>query len=315
MNQKLELGLFFVFILFGCCSKSIKKDLNGKIAYPFYQTENLEFKCRIIDHEKSYELILPSNKELTYELLSWLPNRDLLLFTRFNPINSKDSFADLVLIDTIGKTREVIYKKLSNIVYSAYSSPTQEMYAYVGINYTDSAEKISLNIIDPKNGNIKNCLVLDYPLFISLKEVPWSLDGKKIFYSITKREGDEKIKESFKEGIYLYDLNTNKNSLYVEGGYNVICSPGEKQIAYLRDGNVWIHDLDKQLHVCLYKTKFYDRIGGIKYSPNGEFVLIRKGRFQFFRTFRKPVNILIRTKTGEEYGVNTNLPMSDFLWK
>jgi Tol biopolymer transport system component len=135
--------------------------------------------------------------------------------------------------------------------------------------------------------------LIELPMFRGDSYSTWSPDSKWIAYDI-KTEG-------FGE-IWIVDLEGNTH--FLTSGLQPAWSPLGNEIAFGREGNIWIYDLDHEQERLVIEDPVH--AGLPVWLSDGEFLLFeskRDGNSEIYRV----------DKYGENLGNLTNNPKEDFL--
>lgn len=150
----------------------------------------------------------------------------------------------------------------------------------------------SLNLIEVSTGH-KHQLI-ELPLFREDSYSTWSPDSRWIAYDIQTNEGLGEI--------WIVDLGGNTH--FLTFGVQPAWSPLGNEIAFVRDGNIWIYDLDHQRERLVVEDPIH--AGLPVWMSDGEFLLFeseRDGNSEIYRV----------DKYGGDSSNLTNNPKEDFL--
>lgn len=138
---------------------------------------------------------------------------------------------------------------------------------------------VNILIMDFKKREIIRKLdTVGMSLNVWINDAPWLSNETSFIYDFRT---DRKIKmyndtseERMTEqaGIYLYDINLNKKSLLIPDGYSGVVSPLEDKIAYLKDKNIYIYDVNTKSNELLYSLSKNEKTAFVNWTPRGDYI-------------------------------------------
>jgi hypothetical protein len=118
---------------------------------------------------------------------------------------------------------------------------------------------------------------------LDFNESPWSPDEKKFVYTIRKKpkvnlEGKPLNKnDTVIAGAYIFDIEKQKDIKFIPGATAAIWSPNSNIIAYLKNDNVWLYDVDADTHILFLKSTSPLTIEHIHWTPEGDHLYMLLG--------------------------------------
>jgi len=74
------------------------------------------------------------------------------------------------------------------------------------------------------------------------------------------------------QGIHLYNLSSDKDTLLIPGGFSGVVSPIEDKVAYLKDEKIFLHDMNGRSDELLYTLDRNEKVASIDWAGNGQFI-------------------------------------------
>jgi hypothetical protein len=142
-------------------------------------------------------------------------------------------------------------------------------------------------------------------LNFELQESPWVYNEKQFVYAISS---DKKIfvdttritpVHRDKDGIYLFDVNTNQKTFLIPEGRFAVCSPVDLRIGYIKDQSIWIMNLKDSSTEKVLEVNTEDKIVNIHWTPDGNCIYIAYYSYDAGNR-RKRIEKLIHIKRKKE---------------
>lgn len=232
-----------------------------------------------------------SKDSIDYSFLSWFGDSET--FLGIAQVNGKDGWPikrNLVLLDTSGKPVRLLHEmQEGEMIMDAYSSGD----SLIAITYYRNADPeesplenltpaLNLIILDTRtNKLILNIDDIGQSPNFDINENPWLMDGSGLLYSINGEtkfyyEPDTSLLNPVRNtpGIYKLSLNEKRTDLIIPDANEVICSPADNVIAYVRDGRIYTRNLDSRHEEKLMSLGSKDRFYSMHWTPDGKSLYI-----------------------------------------
>lgn len=138
---------------------------------------------------------------------------------------------------------------------------------------------VSILIMDFKKREIIRKLdTVGMSLNVWINDAPWLSNENSFIYDFRmdreiKMYNDTSEERMTKQaGIYLYDINLEKNSLLIPNGFSGEVSPLEDKIAYLKDSGIYVYNVSTKSNQLLYSLSNKEKTAFVKWTPNGEYI-------------------------------------------
>jgi len=286
--------------------------LEGKIAVYNYNSQEYSI---YINSETPF---ISFNVNDQFGGIYWLNSNDEFLSSEnFSGITRMERRCDIIKLDLSGSIVDRIYEaKKGELAWPLYTSRDDKYLLFTTHNLVDPevypfeglTPMLTLAVIDleQKEVIIKLDSIGRSPNF-KVVESPWLFSGYQFVYSIDGKtkmqlDGDDKRlnPNTSDEGVYIFDLTTEKNILLVPGAHTAITSPTNNQIAYQKDNSIRVLDLATNEEKVIYEYNTKEQLFGMHWTPNGESIYFaykyRMGIGDSFTSGEK----LIKIATGEE---------------
>jgi len=273
------------------------------------------------------EVPLIYNKEEIYGGLHWASTTDDFVGIR-QFINKKGRITrgSVVRFNLDGEITDTVYEAKENeLTGDAYlSNKDNKLLFTLTIDHFDPANPLgqlnrptSIVVMDFKEKEvIKKIDSVGSSSKVEFNESPWFADESRFIYDVRGDrkmtiEGESIAQDDKATGIYLYDLNTDRHTLLVEGGYYGVVSPVADQVAYITDKKqIWIYDLTSREKRLVYTAAKNEKVMRIHWTPSGEHIYLtnyNEFAFDFFYNGSK----LIGANDGKEASINSDGPGFD----
>lgn len=155
---------------------------------------------------------------------------------------------------------------------------------------------------------------------LQLDESPWSADEKKIVYTILKNiqvnlMGTSSVAKNdsiAREGSYIFDIEKSKDIKFLPQSIYAVWHPDSNIIAYVKNKEIWLYNVDKDFSQCLFVSKNTTEIMDIHWSPEGDYIFMR----YHLNKSRKSKQQLIKINDGTVTS-DINLPIfvHNYTWR
>ncbi len=277
--------ILLCFVFNSCQMKSQDIKLEGKIAAKRINTDS----CTIYAGNDMVNFKLPNNKNLEYDIISWMNKKDVLIgIENYQSPQRATIKSNIVLLDTKGQLIERVHESSSGeYVGVAFSSLSDTLLLfttrYDNKEHADDIfyAPVNINIADfNKRKVIKQIESFCPRVYFEMAESPWSPDEKHFVYSVSdkrkmKTEGEkEKIRLMPENGIYIYSIVRDEHQRITDYGHYAVWSPKGNYIAYLLEDEIWLYNLSDSVSTRLYKPELYERVKDIHWAPDGEYLFV-----------------------------------------
>jgi hypothetical protein len=264
-------------------NQEILRNEYGRIYTKTLNTENgykSWYECYDIASKKWHKVPFESVLDVSDRFIAVFDNSDSQMVT------IQDSASSFCIYDRIDYVRlDKIGQLIGTLRYDDEITLQED-----SITFLELGRKSILKIYDSENGEE----VLEYSEFVLNNGLDWSPDSKKIaFVSFEDKNLYNERVEKIGYGVYRIKLNyiskypkyifvydIEKDSLFEIGaGIEPRWSSDGESIAYLREGELYIYSLDKEIST---KIEGVDRILDYELSPTGENIVVQTGFGIFF---------------------------------
>lgn len=236
--------------------------------------KEIELKC---DINKSYDGLIISNKTDNFLVVEYSQNElgritegDIIEFNiNGDSINKifDSKRGEVVGNLCLSKSDAKLLFTLQNDYFNP-SDPLGQLNRPVNILIMDFKKKEIIRKLD----------TVGMSLNVWINDAPWLSNESSFIYDFrTDRKikmyndtSEERITEQ--PGVYLYDINLNKNSLLIPDGYSGVVSPVEDKIAYLKDKGIYVYDVNTKSNDLLYSLTKKEKTAFVNWTPNGNYI-------------------------------------------
>jgi hypothetical protein len=296
-----------------CVMQETSKALPGKIAF-----RNLMGSvCEIYEDSDSVKLKFKvrKDKKAEYDGFIWLNNRDYFLGTEYMPSLVREEIkGNVAMFDLSGNLIERIYESRNgeNVGFT-YPSRNDKRLLFtidtVGDIQANPLEGLmrmqSIIVMDlQKKKIIKKIPNVGMVSNFDLCESPWLYDENRFVYSITSANklviSGTTINpvDEATEGVYIYDISTDKKELLIPGGRFPIASPTSNQIAFIKERSVIVMNLKDTSSKIVYQMGSKETVKNIHWTPDGQYIYLVHFNYYMFNFFTSGEK-LIEISTGK----------------
>jgi Tol biopolymer transport system component len=282
--------------------------LPGKIVYTGPPNEYFHYAHGILHKDNLHE----ARGESAPFDLSWVGKSDTLLgkvYVYDSTGIRKIGRQKLMLYDSNGQAlnHEIFETGPGESIGSFYASPNGKRviievtqgYTAHQWNYTSGA----LQILDLNSGHTLQSIPFDSTLLMTVDEWPWSPDQTHFVYSA--RGWRHWMDANPKAGVYIYDLATGRQTEIDKKGWWAVWSPDGRYIAYIKHNDIWIHDIAAQVNRLFYKSRSFEDLSVIHWSPDGQYLRVHGWKYVTFGSwFETPFERMLQTEDGQEAHFN-----------
>jgi hypothetical protein len=138
---------------------------------------------------------------------------------------------------------------------------------------------VNILIMDFKKREIIRKLdTVGMSLNVWINDAPWLSNENNFIYDFRTNREIKMYNDTNEErmtgqaGIYLYDINLDKDSLLIADGYSGVVSPIEDKIAYLKEKGIYVYNINTKSNELLYSLSNKEKTAFVKWTPNGEYL-------------------------------------------
>lgn len=300
MGMKKLLAIFFFSILLFSCFNNEPIHIKGRFFATYHPDRNIySLKDGINNtiYDKEY------GDTVYYHIISFYHNTNNLiaLKTIHTKDNSRDKkqfqYCQILKIDTNQNILDTIYQGNDDEhIFNVRLSQNDSLIFFTTVkaskmNISLSSESYKFCILNINNDTItlRKKVPFNDAVYVEFSNNPWSYNNKYLTFHlggenfITYEEFVEKQNSKEKSniaGVYIYDIKNDKFKFIAQGGAPSF-SPTKNIIAYNYDEKTNLFDLNNGNQTTIYKTKIYEFLGSLEWSPDGNYVLIRCRGEQF----------------------------------
>lgn len=307
--------LFYCLFFTICCNAQI--DLPGLRA----SKENLSMLnvykgSNVIKSIEINPNYVEGKSTIRYTGYRWLHKQDGFVCQKF-VYNPKKFMAytkiHFVIVDINGEFKETLYEASEDEYITNYGVSPSDSKMVFSLCIRDTSIvsidqwPVSIHIIDRQTKSTIRILNNFCPSDnFDLTEGCWSPDENKFIYTITERKtfkvnGEKVSKLKRPKGIYVYDITKNEHTKISDFGQDPVWSPKDNNtIAYVTDRDrIIFHDAITNQDSLYYQAKECEKITSMKWSPDGEYILIFGYSWKKNPKKTKNYEYLIRVSTKE----------------
>lgn len=301
--------------------------LSGWIAFTNYEGVcsfwNLEDTGSLVGHIQTGSGPLVKSPPLSYSICSWMePGKNFLAIELEHTPKRGTVVGHIVVLDVQGNVIErIVNNKLGTIAGSSFPSTKNKRIVYTYKIYKEivspNEKRSEKEILSDVWKEPSSLVVIDYKTrkeeihindfskggSLYLREFPWSPDEKKFVYTILKNiqvslkgqplnSEDDSISTA---GSYIFDVEKAKDVKFIPGSVYAVFHPVSNKVAYIKNNEVWIYDLDADSSHILYSSKHKTDIMDIRWSPKGDYIYVR----HHVDKSRKSKQLLIKADGGK----------------
>ena len=288
------------------------------------QISNFALRPNEVDYEKGYYWL---------SSLMWFTDSTLIASRRFT--SDVTQFTDLVLVDMNGHFLRQLTHNPNNHFSGCVPSPSRRKLLHfltvhperstiseaenlrrallTSENETISVWELDTNLTQPLTGLIRQGLP-------SFEEGAWSPDETQLVYSVfrpplMRLQGQPLNPPDTANvtGSYIYNIAQQRNVRFLPGGKEASWSPNQNVIAYLKDNNVYLYDVEHDTSKLFRTTAPGEKPNHVRWLPDGHTLYVQ---YWYKRHLQKLREAFYDAATGQELNyAKPGLPDKFFSWQ